>query len=275
MKLLKKINNNFALGLDANGEQIIVEGRGIGFEKMPCDFNDLDRITRTYYDFNERYLDLINSIPQEVLDVANNIYEYFISKVDCYVNPNLPFILADHINFSIERMTKNIFVGMDMYYDLMHLYPIEYEVSDYALKVIKKKLGVTLPPNEKTGIILNLVNAEANVKKETSKTEKYISQMIDIIEEDMGVSIDKESFNYSRFVSHVEYLFKRLNSNSSISSENKKIYDSLKDKFQKTSDCVDHISDYIEKMEGTSLSEEEKLYLILHVNRLCERALGL
>ena len=275
MKLLKKINNNFALGLDSNNEQVIVEGKGIGFVKMPCEFNELDKITRTYYDFNERYIDLINSIPQEVLDTANNIYEYFTSKIDCYVNPNLPFILADHINFSIERMTKNIFVGMDMYYDLMHLHPVEYEVSEYALKVIKKNLGVTLPPNEKTGIILNLVNAEANIKKETSKTEKYINQMIDIIENDMNVSIDKNSFNYSRFVSHVEYLFKRLSNKSSIISENKMIYDSLKDKFQKTSNCVDHISDYIEKMEGTSLSQEEKLYLILHVNRLCERALGL
>lgn len=77
----------------------------------------------------------------------------------------------------------------------------------------------------------------------------------------MGVSIDKESFNYSRFVSHVEYLFKRLNSNNLISSENQKIYDSLKDKLQKTSNCVEHISDYIDKMEGTSLSQEKKLYL--------------
>lgn len=275
MKLLKKINNNFALGLDSNGEQIIVEGRGIGFEKMPCDFYDLGRVTRTYYDYNDRYLDLINSIPQEVLDVANNIYEYFMPKINCYVNPNLPFILADHINFSIERMTKNIHVGVDMYYDLMHLYPTEYEVSDYALKVIKKKLGVTLPPNEKTGIILNLINAEANVKKDTSKTEKYISQLIDIIEKDMSVSIDKELFNYSRFVSHVEYLFKRLNNKDEITSENRKIYVSLRDKFPKTSDCVEHISEFIEKMEGISLSEEEKLYLILHINRLCERALGL
>ena len=34
MKLLKKINNNFALALDSRGEQIIVEGKGMGFQKM-------------------------------------------------------------------------------------------------------------------------------------------------------------------------------------------------------------------------------------------------
>ena len=36
MKLLKKINNNFALAIDGNGEKVIVEGRGIGFNRMPC-----------------------------------------------------------------------------------------------------------------------------------------------------------------------------------------------------------------------------------------------
>lgn len=275
MKLIKKINNNFAIGLDFKGEQIIVEGKGIGFNKMPCDFNDLDKITRTYYDFDERYLDLINSIPFEIMDVSSSIYDYFLAKVNCNVNPNLPFILADHINFAIERLTKNINVGIGMYYDLMNLYPIEYEVSDYALRLIKRKLGVQLPQNEKTGIILNLINAEANSNVKTSKTEKHIDSIIEIIESDMNVKIDKNSFNYSRFLSHIEYMFRRLNEHKTISSDNLKIYCSLKEEFKQTNKCVEHISSYIDEKEGISLSEEEKLYLILHVNRLCERALGL
>ena len=35
MKLLKKINNNFALAEDSKGEQVIVEGRGVGFRPFP------------------------------------------------------------------------------------------------------------------------------------------------------------------------------------------------------------------------------------------------
>ena len=47
MKLLKKINNNFALAEDSKGEKVIVEGLGVGFQKMPCELTDLSIIYRT------------------------------------------------------------------------------------------------------------------------------------------------------------------------------------------------------------------------------------
>lgn len=277
MKLLKKINNNFVLGTDAKGEKIIIEGKGIGFYKMPCELTDFKIITRTYYGYSDTYIDLLQNIPQEIIDVANSIYEYFISKVHCLVNPNLPFILADHINFAIARMTKNINVSFPMYYDLMQLYPIEYEVGEYAMKLINSKLHIVLPHNEISGIMLNLINSEANSKEYSDKKniEIYIKEIISIIEENMDVTIDENSFNYARFVSHVEYLLKRIDEKVEISSDNKYIYKTLNEQFPKTSKCVDKISIYLESNEGSCLSEEEKLYLILHVNRLCERALGL
>ena len=52
MKLIKKINNNFALAEDSGGNQVIVEGKGIGFTKMPCTITDLSCISRTYYDYD-------------------------------------------------------------------------------------------------------------------------------------------------------------------------------------------------------------------------------
>jgi beta-glucoside operon transcriptional antiterminator len=35
--------------------------------------------------------------------------------------------------------------------------------------------------------------------------------------------------------------------------------------------CVDKISDYFESVTSTELNEEEKLYLILHINRVCSK----
>lgn len=56
MKLLKKINNNYALALDSRGEKIIVEGRGIGFQKMPCELSDLSLVSKTYYNTKDKML---------------------------------------------------------------------------------------------------------------------------------------------------------------------------------------------------------------------------
>lgn len=165
MKLIKKINNNFVLAEDSAGNQVIVEGKGIGFTAMPCTITDLSCISRTYYDYDEKYLSLIADIPQDVIDVSILIYKKLISSVDCTVNDSLPFVLADHINFSIERHKKGMDVQLPLYYDLQQMYPLEYEVAEYGLKVIEKNLNIKLPHDEVSGIMLNMINAEINKDK--------------------------------------------------------------------------------------------------------------
>lgn len=145
MLLLKKINNNFALAEDSCGKKLIVEGKGIGFNKMPCLIKDLTLISRTYYDFDDQYMYLLNTLSQDIIDVSHKIYRKLITHVEYQVNENLPFILADHINFAIERQKKGISVKMPLYYDLIQIYPLEYEIAKYGLKVIKSDLGIELP----------------------------------------------------------------------------------------------------------------------------------
>lgn len=278
MKLLKKINNNFALALDSKGEQIIVEGKGIGFQKMPCELTDYNMITRTYYDYDDKYRDILDELPQEVMDIANSIYEYITAKINCVVNPNLPFILADHIDYAVKRMRNNIDLKFPLYYDLVHLYPFENEAAEYGLKLIKTKLNVDMPEEEKAGIILNIVNAEANVKRaeNNASLENWIRKFIEIINKEMNVKVDKESFSYSRFVYHINYLYKRIKEKEQeTSTDNIKMYKALKEQCPKTYQCVKKIAKYLEKEEKIKLNEEEKMYLILHVNRLCNHEIGL
>ncbi len=276
MILTKRINNNFALGADSNGEQIIIEGKGIGFQKMPCTITDYSMVTRTYYDFDQQYIDLISSIPQELLNVANEVFEYLTSSVTCPVNQNLPFILADHIGFAIKRLTKNIKVRIPIYYDLKYLYPLEYEVAQYALKRVKVEIGVTLPEDEISGIMFNIINAESDAAevKRNSKFQGWIEEITETVEKSMNVRISRDSFNYSRFVSHMNYLFKRLSQNKMASSENVQMYRTLAKQYPSVSECVDRIALKLKVRNGAELNDEEKLYLILHINRLCDREDG-
>ncbi len=277
MKLIKKINNNFALAEDSGGNQVIVEGRGIGFNKMPCTINDLSCISRTYYDYDEKYLSLVADIPQEVIDTSTLIYKKLISRINCTVNDSLPFILADHINFSIERHKKGIDVQLPLYYDLQQMYPLEYEVAEYGLKVINKNLNVKLPHEEISGIMLNMINAEVNKDKITQAKEngKRNAKVTEIIEKELHITISKDSFNYSRFLTHMNYLYSRVRNNDMQKSENQKMYISMVTKYPDINICVEKISKYLNKEYSISLNDEEKLYLILHVNRMCSRELGL
>ncbi len=277
MKLIKKINNNFALAYDDNGEKLIVEGRGIGFVKMPCEFKDYKQITRTYYDFDDQYIPMIKDIDESIFKVANEIVEYAYSRLTASLNPNLPFVLADHINFTITRKKKNINISFPIYYDLMQLYPQESKVAEYALKIIKDEMNISLDEQEKSGIIMNLINAELNGTS-ISDIEKdiWIQKLVSIIENSLHIKIEKDSFNYSRFVTHITYLYSRLKEGKqSINSNNKEMYQNIVKKYPDVNTCVEDFANYLRNQENIELSNEEKLYLILHINRLCYRSIGL
>lgn len=270
MRLLKKINNNFALAVDSKGEQIIVEGRGIGFQKMPVELTDLSVITRTYYNVKEQDVWLVKSIPDKVLDISARVYEYAQNYIPEGLNPNLPFILADHIQFSIERYEKKMEVKMPIYYDIKLLYPREVEIAGYAMKLVEEEMGVELPDTELTGIALNIINSETVLEGKGEGKDELLESITEYIEKTFSLEIKRDSFNYSRFVSHMEYLLRRAEANKAVSKDNLELYKTVKMEIPAISLCVNGIEKLL-KQNGFSINEEEKIYLMLHVNRLCER----
>ena len=52
MQVIKKINNNFAICVDGEGNELIAFGKGIGFPKVPYEIEDLSVINRTFYDID-------------------------------------------------------------------------------------------------------------------------------------------------------------------------------------------------------------------------------
>lgn len=160
-----------------------------------------------------------------------------------------------------------------MYNDLKYLYPEEVNVGEYALYLIRDELNIYLPKEETFSIALHFINAES-VRQDESKENLntiFIEDITKIIEREVRIKIDRDGFNYSRFTSHMEYLLKRSSDGKNISSENAIIYDSLKNSFPDTHKVAQKISLYFIEKLNNYLNEEELLYLMLHINRLCAR----
>lgn len=49
MRLVKKINNNVALGIDDSGRDVVVFGKGVGFKRMPYDITPTDEVQRIFW----------------------------------------------------------------------------------------------------------------------------------------------------------------------------------------------------------------------------------
>lgn len=268
---VRRINNNVALCQDSRGRELIALGKGIGFGALPREVS-LAEIERTFYDVDSRYQPLLTELPDDVLAFSARIVDIAANELSYPLSPNTVFTLADHINFAIERARKKIRVKMPLAYDVEQMYPTEYRIGQHTVRRIQKEFLVSLPQSEAVGIAMNLLNnrltQEAPVPG-TVQDEEMLEEITEIVENSFHILVDRESFNYSRYATHLQYLFQRIHAGKAIQSDNLQLYTSLREEFPEIAACVETIAAHIQQAWHCTLTEEEKLYLILHVNRIC------
>ena len=135
MKVIKKINNNVAVCLDNNNNELIAFGKGIGFQKVPYELTDISKIERTYYGVNHSYIGLVNEIPEDIFDISAKIVEWAKTKLSKELSVNIVFTLADHINFANGNPTFVITVKGNDLLGNSHEYSEFYEFTkEYVQK---------------------------------------------------------------------------------------------------------------------------------------------
>ena len=273
MRIIKNINHNFALAEDDAGNRLIVSGKGIGFGAVPREVTDLGMINRSYYDVDETYISMLNDLPQKIIEVSAKIVDRARLLIDNPISSNIIFTLADHIHFSIQRYKKHMNIKLPILYDIQHLFEREMKAGEYGLEIIQKDLKVYLPKEEAAYIALHLINAEEKMPAAETDDELVV-QITRIIEQEYGITIDRNNFNYSRFVSHMHYLFKREKEKILFETENIELYNMMKENYPKTYQCSEKVCAYLESSRKMKLTDEEKLYMMLHINRLCTREDG-
>lgn len=271
MKIVKHINNNFAIAEDSQGKQCIVSGKGIGFGAIPREVS-LEQINRTYYEVDPIYISMISGLPDDIISISSRIIEYARTTIDKPFNASIVFTLADHINFSIERYRKKMNIKLPIINDVKYLFEKEMKVGQYGLRLIWKEKKVLLPRDEAAYIALHIINAEEQEKnKKLRNDDEIIEEIVQIIEADYQLSVNREDFNYSRFITHMHYLLKRGREQTFYKTENVKIYLAIKDDYPQSYECAEMVSGYLHEQVGLNLTDEEKLYLMLHIHRLCTR----
>jgi len=273
VQVIKKINNNVVVCKDGNGRELIAFGKGLGFPSVPYELTNLNEVQRTFYNINSRYLANLDLLPTDILEFTSEVVDVARGTFDYAISSNLVLTLADHINFAFERKEKNIFVKMPLAYDLEQIYPEEMSFARKVIRSIWNRFHVRLSPDEASGIALAFINSrtyERNEQKDKINDDSDLLEKITIIiEENMRVKLEKKGFNYSRYATHVRFLLQRLRSGKCIDTINQESYFTFRKEYPETATCVDQIVYYLETECNFKVETEEKLYLMLHVNRVC------
>ena len=274
MKIDKVINNNLIRAFDKNNKEVLVMGCGLGFKKKIGEEIDSDKIEKVYYleDANStnKLVSLLSEIPLEVIQVCNEIISYAKYSLGKKINDNIYISLTDHINFALERAKQGVDFKNALIWEIKRFYNHEFLIGKEALQIIKKKLNVELPEDEAASIALHIVNAELNSSNmdETLDITKIIQNTLNIVKYHYNLELDEYSLHYERFITHLKFFAQRMFSGKEIEDEDTNLCEIMKVKYKMAYDCVEKIEKYIEKEYDHKLTEDEKMYLAVHINRI-------
>ena len=270
MRIIKRINTNAVICLDSRGREVVALGRGIGFPDAGDDV-DVARIERTYYDVDARYLTLFEEIPLDVFSASAQIVDVMRAVIPYELSPSLPITLADHIAFMLKRAREHMKVSIPLSYDLAQLYPLEWRMGRFTVERVEKAFGVRLADEEAAGIALSILSAAvpADPADAASETDALLDRLVGIIEDELGVSVDRGSMAFARFATHVQYLLRGIHEGSPRDAPGGNLISALELDYPEQVACAEHIAAVLEETLGCVLVEGERVYITLHLNRLC------
>lgn len=274
MLILKKINNNVALASSDAGEEIVVFGKGVGFHEMPYELEDESVIQRVFRDVDEKCIGGFANIADDVLLVASDIVAMADKALDCALAGNLVVCLADHLQYALGRTGDGIAIENPLSHEVAFVYPREVELGRRGIELVSERMGVNLPESEITSIALHLVNAEVDGMGSSQdmdlvmKSTVILERATQVIEGQLGQQLDRTSYAYVRFVAHLRFLIRRLMRGGCKETENSGLFRQAARDFPDAYRCAAGINEYLKRDYNWSCSDEEMLYLMMHVNRL-------
>ena len=156
---------------------------------------------------------------------------------------------------------------------MQHLYPREYELGLQAMETVRLRTGTALPRAEAVNIALHIVNAELEGSdlSSTLAAVEVLDEVTVLVERELGIALDRESYNYARFAMHIQFLVRRLSSGKVMEQGSGKMLSELSAEYPATYRCAQAVAKEIEQRHGWHCSSDEVLYLMLHIYRVQNR----
>ncbi|XKM12813.1 PRD domain-containing protein [Orbaceae bacterium ac157xtp] len=273
MKIHKILNNNVIITLTADGDELIIMGRGIGFKKREGDLVDEDLIDKQFSLTNKetlpKFAELLSEIPLEVITTTELIINYAQKELGTKLHDSIYISLTDHINFALERHKQGFDIQNSFLWEIKKFYPKEYAVGEYALNLINHRLKTDLIHDEAGFITFHIVNAQLNDTMPNIVTmTKIIREILNIVKYYFKFEYDEDSLSYHRFVTHLKFFAQRILNDNFSSNEDNSLYEIVKGKYLQSYQCVKRIDTHLGQQYDHPLTDDEKLYLIMHVERL-------
>lgn len=272
--IIKKIlNNNAVLSIDKREQEVIIMGKGIAYQKKAGEQVEgkIDKIfaLSTLEGFS-KFQELLKEIPIDYFTLSDKIIEVAKLSLGEKINESIYLSLSDHIFSAVNRFKQGIVIKNALLWDIKRFYPEEYSVGLKAIQLIKEDFDIQFPEDEAGFIALHIVNAtERENGQDAYQVTKIIQEITNIVRYFFQIEFNEESVYFYRFISHLKFYAQRLISENLHQDENDEdLLEVIKSKYKNSFECVEKIATHIKNNYRYTLTNEEKLYLTVHIQRI-------
>jgi transcriptional antiterminator len=274
VKLLidKVLNNNVLIAEHPSYEEVVLIGKGIGFNRKHGDFIETDSVEKLFVLKNEKeqqnYLKLLPFIDNDLLEVIISAIGLIKQRTHTPLDEHIHVALTDHLMFAINRVSKGMEMSNPFLVETKTLYRHEYEIAAEVVKFINEKTGISLPVGEIGFIAIHIHSAMTNRNlSEVNQHSQLVSSLVKMVEEQFEIDIDKESIDYMRLVRHLRFTIERVIKGEKV-EEPEKINSLLKQEYPV---CYNLSWKLIKVMQQTlkmKVFDAEAVYLTMHLQRI-------
>lgn len=272
LQIDKVLNNNVLIAEHPSYEEVVLIGKGIGFNRKRGDYIETDAVEKLFVLKNEKeqenYIKLLPFIDNDFLEVIISAIELIKLRANSQLNEHIHISLTDHLMFAITRASQGMEINNPFLVETKTLYRREYKVAIEVVELIKEKTGISLPVGEIGFIALHIHSAITNKNLSiVNQHSQLVSRLVTMVEDQFEIEIDKESIDYLRLVRHLRFTIDRVLKGERV-EEPGKIASLLKEEYPL---CYNLSWKLIKVMQQTlklKVFDAEAVYLTMHLQRL-------
>ncbi len=280
MKIKQILNNNAVLVTKGTNE-LVVLANGVGFSRkigQKISESEVDKIfVLETHEMVEHFSYQLSKTDPELLLLIEKIVQYGKDKYGIKVRDYIYLTLLDHVDYTLKRFQEGIEFDSPLHWEIKRFYKAEYDIGKKALEFIYDYTGCLLPEKEASSIALHFVNIRSNKinMNETMQITKIIHDLTNIVKYEFKITFDEESFDYSRFITHLHYYAQRIVYKETIPEDKENdLYLQLKNLYPLAYKCVQKIKLYVYNTHQVLMSDNEEVYLMVHIQRITQRNKG-
>ncbi|MBO8178756.1 glucose PTS transporter transcription antiterminator GlcT [Aeribacillus pallidus] len=268
----KVLNNNVLIASHKDFGEVVIIGKGIGFSRKKGDLISQEAIEKMFVLTNEKeqeqYKKLLPHVDENMLDVIVSAIELIRKRTNKYLNEHIHVALTDHIMFAVRRLMQGMEIRNPFLKETHALYPYEYEIAREVVDFLNQETDLHFPEGEVGFIALHIHSAIENKKiREINKHSQLIVKLIQMIEQQLGIQMNKDSVEYMRLVRHLRYTIERVLNGEKV-EEPEKIAKLLKEEYPL---CYNLAWKLVKMMQQTlkkPVYDAEAVYLTMHLQRI-------